>query len=125
MQSMKFLKNKRKGFGTYPDKRRAGFLSEKMKNSELKEYVNSFPDDASVSVILANPRKRKLYSVENILVVADQAQPIFCIDVGEETNMDAEFVAACEECERDADDLEGQMQIEDFPEVMPRLLKKD
>lgn len=96
-----------------------------MKNSELKEYVNSFPDDAPVSVILANPRKRKLYSVENILVVADQAQPIFCIDVGEETNMDAEFVAACEECERDADDLEGQMQIEDFPEVMPRLLKKD
>lgn len=70
-----------------------------MKNSELKEYVNSFPDGVPVSIVCANPRKRKLYSVENILVVADQAQPIFCIDVGEETNMDAELVATCEECE--------------------------
>ena len=70
-----------------------------MKNNELKEYVNSFPDDAPVSVILANPRKRKLYSVENIMVVTDQKQPIFCIDVCEATNMDADLVAACEECE--------------------------
>ncbi len=70
-----------------------------MKNSELKEYVNSFPDDAPVSIICANPRKRKLYSVENIMVVADQEQPIFFIDVGEATNMDADLVATCEECE--------------------------
>lgn len=33
--------------------------------------------------------------------------------------MDAEEIAACEESERNADDLEGQMQIEDVPEVMP------
>lgn len=90
-----------------------------MNNGELKKYLNTFSDDAPVSVIMANPRKRKLYCVENIMVVADQEQPIFCINVGEETNMDAELVTVCEECERDADDLEGQMQIEDFPEVMP------
>ena len=90
-----------------------------MKNSELKEYLNKFPDDAPVSVILANPRKRKLYRAEDIMVVVDQAQPIFCIDVGEETNMDAEMAAACEADEKSVDDLEGQMQIEDFPEVMP------
>ena len=89
-----------------------------MKNSELKEYLNSFPDDAQVSVIWANPRKRKLYECVDAFVITDQGQPVFCIDVGKESNMDADMVAACEECERD-DNLEGQMQIEDFPEVMP------
>ena len=90
-----------------------------MKNSELKEYVNSFPDNAPVSIILANPRKRKLYKLNNVMFVTDQGQPLILIEVGEETDMDAELVEACEECERDADNLEGQMQIEDFPEVMP------
>ena len=33
--------------------------------------------------------------------------------------MDAEMIAACEADEKSTDDLEGQMQIEDFPEVMP------
>ena len=36
-----------------------------------------------------------------------------------EGGIDAEEIAACEESERNADDLEGQMQIEDVPEVMP------
>ena len=44
---------------------------------------------------------------------------MFCIEVGEEKDMDAEMVAACEEDERSADDLEGQMDITDFPEVLP------
>ena len=29
------------------------------------------------------------------------------------------MVAACEECERDAGNLDGQMEITDFPEVLP------
>jgi hypothetical protein len=90
----------------------------KMKNSDLKEYLNSFPDDAPVSIVCANPRKRKLYKLEDVMFVTDQGQPLILIDVGEESDMDAEMVAACEECERD-ENLEGQMEIEDFPEVMP------
>ncbi len=90
-----------------------------MKNSELKEYLKRFPDNAPVSLILANPRKRKLYEVENILYVTDQGQPIFCIDVGEERDMDAEMVAACEEDEHRVDNIEGQMEISDYPGVMP------
>lgn len=31
-----------------------------MNNGELKEYLNRFPDDASLSVILANPKKKKI-----------------------------------------------------------------
>lgn len=87
-----------------------------MKNGELKEYINTFPDDAPVSLILANPRKRKLYEAINVLFVTDQGKPVFCIDVGD---MDSEMVAACEEDEKDEDNLEGQMNITDFPEVMP------
>lgn len=90
-----------------------------MKNSELKEYLKRFPNNVPVSLILANPRKRKLYEVENILYVTDQDQPIFCIDVGEESDMDAEMVAACEEDEHRADNIEGQMEISDYPGVMP------
>ena len=90
-----------------------------MKNSELKEYLNTFPDDAQVSVILANPRKRKLYECVDAFGVTGEGHPIFCIDVGEAKDMDAEMVNACEECERDAENIEGQMCITDFPEVLP------
>ena len=90
-----------------------------MKNSELKEYVNSFPDYAPVSIICANLRKRKLYKLENVIWVTDQGQPLILIDIGKESDMDAEMISACEADEKSTDDLEGQMQIEDFPEVMP------
>jgi hypothetical protein len=81
-----------------------------MKNSELKEYLNTFPDDAPVSVILANPRKRKFYEVEDVMCITDQGQPVFCIDVGEEKDMDAEMVATCEEYEQEADNLKEQKE---------------
>ena len=90
-----------------------------MKNSELQDYLSTFPDDAPVSVIIANPRKRKLYECVDAFGVTGEWQPIFCIDVGEEKDMDAEMVAAREEDERDAEELEGQMDITDFPEVLP------
>lgn len=90
-----------------------------MKNSELKEYLNKFPDDASVGFILANPRRRKLYEIENILYVTDQEKPIFCINVGEERDMDTEMAVACEEDERSAENIEGQMELSDYPGVMP------
>lgn len=33
--------------------------------------------------------------------------------------MDAEMTAACEESERNAEELDGRMDITDFPEVLP------
>lgn len=90
-----------------------------MKNSELKEYLNTFPDDANVSPILANSRERKLYQYEQVDFIADMGQPVFCVTVGEPRDMDAEMVAAREECERNAENLAGQMEITDFPEVLP------
>ena len=46
-------------------------------------------------------------------------QPVFCVTVGEAKDMDEDMVAACEEDERNAENLAGQMEISDFPEVMP------
>ena len=94
-------------------------LKEKMTNGELKEYLNRFPDDAGLSIIIANPKERKLYSIENLGGIDDLEIPVLCIEVGPSKNRDAEMVAACEEDERNADYLEGQMFITDFPEVMP------
>ena len=88
-----------------------------MTNAELKEYLNGFPDGAQVSVILANPKKRKLYEVDDVMCITDSGRAVFCIEVGKESNMDAELVTACKECEQDAEELAGQ--IEDFPEVLP------
>lgn len=86
-----------------------------MKNSELKKYLNGFPNDAPISVILANPRKRRLYEVKNILCIMDQKQPVFCIDVGKEKDMDAEMVAVYKESE----EIDGQMSTDDFEEWQP------
>jgi len=79
-----------------------------MKNSELKEYLNTFPDDADVSVIIVNCKKRKLYPVTEHHGVTDMEQPVFCLDIGEPENLD----------EPDAD-IEGQMDFSDIPGVMP------
>lgn len=85
-----------------------------MKNSELKEYLNMFSDDADISIILANPRKRKLYEVERVYFITDMEQPVFCVTVGEAKDMDSEMVDACEEDERNADNLSGQLEITDL-----------
>ena len=90
-----------------------------MKNSKLKEYLNTFSDDANISLILANPRKRKLYEVERVDFITDIGQPVFCVTVGEAKDMDADMVAAREEDERNAENMDGQMEITDFPEVLP------
>lgn len=91
----------------------------KMKNCELKEYLNIFTDDANVVMLLANPRKRKLYEVDRVDFITDMEQPVFCVTVGEAKDMDADMVTACEEDERNEENLAGQMEITDFPEVAP------
>lgn len=98
---------------------KTSLLQKDMKNSELKKYLNTFPDDAGISLILANPRKRKLYEFERVDFITDMEQPVFCVTVGEAKDMDADMVAACEECERESENLSRQMEITDSPEVMP------
>ena len=49
------------------------------------------------------------------MFVTDQGQPLILIDVEKEADMDEEMVEACKEDEN----LEGQMEIEDYPEYLP------
>lgn len=91
----------------------------RMKNSKLKEYLNGFSDDVEISLIVASTQKRKVYEPKEVLVMTDMEIPAFVIDVCNERDMDAEEISVCEECERNANDLEVQMDITDFPEVMP------
>ena len=79
-----------------------------MNNGELIEYLKTFPDDADVSFLLANPRERKLYECVKVFGVIDAPNPLFCIDVGEAKDMDDEMVAACEEYERDEEVITDQ-----------------
>ena len=81
---------------------------------DLKEYLGSFPEDMGITVLIANPKKRKLYPVREAGFITNMEQPLFCLQVSEE-DMDAEMVAACKQDEQ----LEGQMEITDFPEFLP------
>ena len=90
-----------------------------MTTKELKEYLNRFPDNTNISLILANPRKRKLYEVVYAFGIIYAQNPVFCIDVGKESDMDAELVAACEE----AENIAGQINIYDYPEIVPTNLE--
>jgi hypothetical protein len=43
-----------------------------MENRELKEYLAEFADNAPVSIIMANPKKRKLYIPEELFMLRDE-----------------------------------------------------
>lgn len=78
-----------------------------------------FPNDTDVSIIVANHKERKRYEWEQVDFITDVGFPVFGIIVGKEFDMDEEEAAICEECEKEAQQLAGQMNITDFPEVMP------
>lgn len=80
-----------------------------MKNSELKEYLNSFPDNAEVTVIIADTKARKRYPLTDCHGITDTGQPVFLLEIGKSENLDDE---------KDTD-IPGQTDLEtDFPEVM-------
>ena len=79
-----------------------------MKNSELKEYLNTFPDDAEISVIIADKKARKRYPLTGYCGITDMKQPVFVLEIGKAENFDDENK-----------DVPGQTNFEDFPEVLP------
>jgi hypothetical protein len=79
-----------------------------MKNSELKELLSHFPDDAEISLLLEDPKKRKLYTVKNVIAIISNVMIIPYIGT-EETKKASE----------EDQELEGQMEIGDYPGVMP------
>ena len=70
-----------------------------MNNKELIEYLQQFPDNAIPSFIVANPKDRKYYEMENVMCITDMDVPVFCIEVGPAQDMDEEMVRVCKEDE--------------------------
>ena len=80
-----------------------------MKNSELKEYLNGFPDDSDIAVIIVNPKERKHYPLTDYAVITDMGNPVFLFEVCR---------GKVFEESRD-DNLPVQTDFSDFPEVLP------
>lgn len=61
-----------------------------MKNIELQEYLQLFPEDVEVGAILANFKKRKFYQVTEIgcAINPELRAPIVEIAVGNEKNFE-------------------------------------
>lgn len=83
------------GHGT-PDRR-----EEEMKTKELIEYLQGFDTESEVLVIAANPKERKKYDGE-MFGITDGGQPIFCIEISNETDLNEKEIAAAAQDEREA-----------------------
>ena len=77
-----------------------------MENRELKEHLAEFADNALVSIVIANPKKRKVYIPKECFLLEDEkiGQPVLCIQIAEERDMDEEERKAAEEDEKEAED---------------------
>lgn len=73
-----------------------------MKAKELIEYLQGFDGEAEVVIIAANPKQRKKYN-GNVFVITDGGQPIMCVEITEESDLDAEEIAAAKQDEREAE----------------------
>ena len=73
-----------------------------MENRELKEYLAEFADNALVSIVIANPKKRKVYIPEGCFLLEDEeiGQPVLCIQIAEEREMEEDEIKAAEEDEK-------------------------
>lgn len=82
-----------------------------MNKKELIDYLNIFPEDAQISVIIANTKERKLYEIVDYFGITDVENPAFFINIGKSTDMDLDVDKA--------EEIKGQMSFTDFQEVMP------
>lgn len=75
-----------------------------MENRELKEYLAEFADNALVSIVIANQKKRKVYIPEECFLLEDEeiGRPVLCIQIAEERDMDEDERKTAEEDEREA-----------------------
>ena len=89
-----------------------------MSNAEWQAYLANYSEKEDVNILLASPKERKLYKLDKVFLITDYETPLICIEVGESVDMDEQMVAECEKCEKE-NNLEGQMNISDYPGVLP------
>ena len=78
-----------------------------MENKLLKEYLGEFNEDSDVSIIIANPKDRKMYKSEIMFMIAPEDEeekegPVICIEVGQPRDMDKEEPEMAMDVEREA-----------------------
>ena len=73
-----------------------------MKTKELINFLQGFDADSEVLVITANPKERKKYDGK-MFGITDGGQPIFCVEVSNESDLDEEEIAAAVQDERKAE----------------------
>lgn len=73
-----------------------------MQTKELIEYLQRFDAESEVVVIAASPEKRKKYDGK-MFGITDGGQPIFCVEVSNESNLDEKEIAAAVQDEREAE----------------------
>lgn len=69
---------------------------------ELIEYLQGFDAESEVVVIAANPKERKKYDGE-MFGITDGGQPIFCIEISNESDLNEKEIAAAVQDEREAE----------------------
>ena len=75
-----------------------------MKFIELKKYLDKFPDDEEVCMLLANQKERKFYKHNGIGGITERGYPVLVAEIIETLDMDEEMIKACEEDEREDND---------------------
>lgn len=73
-----------------------------MKTKELIEYLQGFDTESEVLVIAANPKEHKKYDGK-MFGITDGGQPIFSVEVSNESNLDKEEIAAAAQDKREAE----------------------
>lgn len=72
-----------------------------MTTAELIEYLEQFSGESKPIILVANPKRRLKYKVEELYMITDCAEPVLCATVGEVTDMDAKEKEAVEQDERE------------------------
>lgn len=73
-----------------------------MKTKELIEYLQGFDAESEVVVIAANQKERKKYDGE-MFGIMDGGQPIFCIEIRNEYDLNEKEIAEAVQDEREAE----------------------
>lgn len=81
--------------------------TKEMTNENLIEYLEMFGKDSGVSIIVANPKDRKIYKPEKAIMIVPEDEeekegPAICIEVGPPRDMDEEELKMTMDDEREA-----------------------
>lgn len=70
-----------------------------MEKKMLEKYLKGFQGRREIVFLVADPKRRLVYQVEEVFAITDAGVPVLCVQIGGERNMDEDEQTACEEDE--------------------------